>query len=290
MGLVRKFSFIAVSVLLVALICVVSLIAGISVFSSAEAKDGPFITDGNGWLDSAGCDLGDYQVQIEYHSYTLNISGLYYSFVVTLDKEFLATIGKLENNVYRYPPIFDEMETLFSMTAYEYVSDEINGQFSASLKFDSITDFYIANGIDGYEVDENTAEKSTGFLYTDYHSANKTAFASMEENENSILNHILKACYRAGAQRDKIKLSYVYGTPYKMISTDADKSEFRSDSRLYLHTFYMTMDNADRTVNIYQHVPNSIGWYVMAVLIAVPFIVAPTVIIILKKRKKREEN
>lgn len=254
---------------------------------AANAGDYEITPDVNEWVNSAGYDLDGYQISIAYRSYTKNIAGVYHGFTVTLDKTFLAQSGRVENGVFHYCSLFDYLEGVFTFSGYDVTVDTINGQFDAGLEYDTMTDYYIANGIDGYRVEKSEAEKTASFLYTDYHSQSATVFTIIEE-EGNLLNEILNACYKVGAERDKILLTYVYGTPYKMINTDADVKSYNSSEKLYLHSFNMTMDDTNRVINLYQHVPNTVGWYALAVIIALPFIAAPIIYMIVKTKKSRQ--
>lgn len=256
---------------------------------SDEAKPRYGISeDGVEGLSGIGYDLNGYQASIAYHSYTLNISGVYYGFVVTLDRNFLMSTGRVDNGVFYPSDMFDYLKTLFSYNGYTVSVDEFNGQMTAYLKFSGTTDYYVAVGRDGYMTYEKNTAENKGFLFNEYRSDIKTEFSRIEE-EGNLLNLVLSACYGVGAERDKILLTYTYGTPYKVIDTDADSVNYSYDKRIYLHTFNMTMDTADRTISITQRNPNSVGWYALAVIIALPFIVAPAVFAAVKRRKKGRE-
>ncbi len=280
-------SFVAAAAIALTALVVIAIFVSIPLSHSAANAGGYEISpDVNEWVNSAGYDLGGYQISIAYRSYTKNISGVYHGFTVTLDKTFLAQSGTVDKGVFYYCSLFSYLEEVFTFSGYTVTVDAINGQFDAWLEFDSMTDYYIASGIDGYQVDKSSAEKKSSFLYTDYHSQTTTVFTIIEE-EGNLLNEILNACYKVGAERDKILLTYVYGTPYKMINTDADEKSYSSAEKLYLHSFNMTMGETGRVINLYQHVPNSVGWYVLAVIIALPFIAVPLIYMILKKKKAR---
>lgn len=276
---------------LVLLLTVALLFSGIAIYSSqnsAFAGD-KYVIDNtsDGGISGMGYDLNGYKVAVEYHDYTLNPSGIYIGFVITLDKAFLKSLGCVVDNIYYYPDFFEYLRALFTLQGYTVSVDEFNGQMTAYLKFDTKTDYYIANNRDGYEVGSMPESKS-GFLFTEYYSQGKTVF-SIIETEGNLLNVILGEFYKAGVAREEVFLTYVYGTPYKIITTDADKVVYNYDSKLYLHSFSMTMDNTDRVINFVQRSPNSVGWYSLAVIIALPFIIIPLVLCILKRKKRREE-
>ncbi len=240
-------------------------------------------------LKDIGYDLRGYDAEIGYYSQTLSNSGIYIAFEVTLDKDFLARAGAVEDCVYRYPQMFGELEKAFTAMGYTIDCDKNNGQLLASMTFESTTDYYIATGRNGYESNESSANVKKGFFYNDYYSSTVTAFSSVE-NEGNLLNLIYEKCLALGAEKEKIKLSYFYGTPYKIISTDADQVTYNRNKKLYVHRFDMTPSTKDREIHFTQHSPNSWAFYLIAVIVAVPVIAAPLAIAITKRKKKEGTN
>ncbi len=286
MTLKRKIPF--VIVLTVATIIVVAASVCFSDFSAYADTDSPDLC-GLDELKDIGYDLKGYDAEIGYYSYTLSNSGVYIAFEVTLDKDFLARAGVVEDCVYHYPEMFGELETAFTTMGYTVDCDEYNGQLLASVTFDSTTDYYIATGRDGYESNESSATVKKGFLYNDYYSSTVTVFSSVED-EGNLLNLIYGKCLALGAEKEKIKLSYFYGTPYKIISTDADQVGYNYNKKLYVHRFDMTPETKDREIHFTQHSPNPWAFYLIAVIVAIPVIAVPLAIAITKRKKKEGTN
>lgn len=240
-------------------------------------------------LKNIGYDLEGYDASVTYYSYTLNTSGVYFAFEVTLDKEFLLRAGSVEDCVYRYPDMLGDLENMFSAAGYKVQLDEFNGQILSYMEFASTTDYYVATGRDGYEVSENSADKKTGFLFTDYYSSSKTPFSNIG-SEGNFLDVIYRKLKELGATEDKILLTYVYGTPYKTITSDADKTGYNYERNIYTHSFEMTIAEKDRVINLKNHSPNAWGFYILAIACAVPFIAVPITVAVLRKKKQEEKH
>lgn len=286
MTLKRKIPFVIVltvaTTIIVAMSCCFS---GVVACADSAAPDFCGLEE----LKGIGYDLKGYDAEIGYYSYTLSNSGVYFAFEVTLDKDFLKRVGEVEDCVYRYPEMFGELETMFTAMGYTVDCDKHNGQLLASITFDSTTDYYIATGRNGYESNESSATVKKGFLYNDYYSSTVTVFSSVED-EGNLLNTIYQKCIDLGAEKEKIKLSYFYGTPYKIISTDADQVEYNYNKKLYVHRFDMTIETKDREIHFTQHSPNSWAFYLIAVIVAIPVIAVPLAIAIAKRKKKEGAN
>ena len=232
-----------------------------------------------------GYDLNGYDASIEYHSYTLSGNGLSYSFVVTIDKELFRASGTVENSVFSPSGKIEEIGNIFRAAGYTVKNDgKSEGKIIASIDFDDTVDYYIANGYTGYDVSTKSGTETVGFLFTDYVRTTETAFASIK-TENTLLNKVLAKIVELGATEDKVLLTYVYGTPYQIIKTDADRVEYQESSRLYLHFFDMTVDTSERKIEIKQHTPNPTGWYVIAFLCAVPVVAIPLTIMLVRKKQ-----
>lgn len=270
------------------LLCVV---AGVFLYTPqalpAEAAEDYGIYDETGTIPGIGYDLDGYYVSFSYHNYTLRNSGVYFAFVITLDKDFHHKISLSDNNVIYDCALLKQIEILFKVMGYTVVCDDFNGQLYAYLSYDTMTDYYIANGLDGYETSDSDATEDKGFLFTDYYTESKTVFSLIGSGDN-VIDACLELFKEAGAPEDKIALRYVYGTPYKIVTSDADSVTYNTQRNLYLHSFNLTIADKDRVIHLKQHAPNSVGWYVLAVIIAIPAIAVPLTIMILKRKKKQE--
>jgi hypothetical protein len=229
-----------------------------------------------------GVDLGDFEVELRYDNYILNSSGLYRAFEITFDKEFV------DNNNLSDTEFLMPIAVIISSMGYVTTIDNENYMIVGEMEFDSLTDLYIAQGIDGYSVDSSSYVTQTSFFYTDTFIKTTSLYDGIEESDG-VLNQIITQFYELGVSREAILLNYTYGTPYKIISTDADKQTYSITDKIYLHSFDMTMDTSDREINMVQHSPNQVGWYSLGAMIAVVVISVPLTIVIIKRKKKKGE-
>lgn len=276
----------SVIVLFLFALCIISSCAA-CVHTDVAYADGEIIDDGP--VTPIGFDLADgKQALVEYRRYTLPISGVYFEFDVTFDDEFFREIGEVRDSVFYPSSILEDLADKFASAGYDVATDPL-GKVVAKRKYDSLTDYYIAIGIDGFETNENNATKDSGVYFTTYTTTTQTPFCSVD-TEGSFLNGIYSMLVGAGVTREGISLKYHYGTPYKIISSDADVKEYDKTNGVYVHTFVMDCDTAGREITLVQKSPNTVGWYATAVIIALPIIVVPLVITILKKKKNKGEQ
>lgn len=234
--------------------------------------------------NSVGYDLDNYSVKINYCYYTEYISGLYYAFEVIFDKDFYATI---EDKAL----VFNSIKETFVKNNYMINLDIVNGKMTAYMNFDSVTDYYIAAGLDGYEANDVNKPIKKTFLYSYYESENTTIFADIKK-EGKFINRIYNACINIGLKDEDIILNYIYGTPYneKLITSDSDNVSYSASDKLYYHSFIMKMTETDRIIKINQKVPNSISWYFIAIIIGVAVLSVPLVIYLQKRRKEKNNG
>ena len=254
---------------------------------SARADD---VIDG-GPVVEIGYDLGEYQAVVEYKCYILPQSGIYFEFVITLDDDFYRAIGEINDNVFYPPTVLEDVASYFAKAGYLVESDSLKGRVVAKHSFSTLTDYYIANGITGFEVDngEDKPQVKKGFYFTTT-IVTQTPFKSVN-TDGTLMHGIYMILTDAGVERDKIGFKYHYGTPYKTVkAADADASGHDDGYSVYVYTFKMNVNNADRDITLIQTNPNPIGWYVTAVIIALPFIVVPFTIMIVKKRKNKGDT
>lgn len=258
---------------------------------SALAGDAAVVTEGDrrNLLSNTGYQLEEgYYVEIAYDNYTLYSSGLYQAFTVTFDSAFWEGYSSDENGINYRNNILEAFNLLFTGRGFQTEVDRENARFIAFVKYDSYTDYYIDADINGYKTSEDNSVKNKGFLFTESEQKTTTPFVNIEK-EGYLLNAILQICYQAGIERDNVALTYIYGTPYKIINTDSDDVNYASGQKIYLHTFNMNMDSYDREITLTQKSPNTTGWYILAVIIGLVFLAIP-LIITFTKRKKGGEN
>jgi len=275
---VKRFSVIVIC-------AVIAAVAGTAVCGGYASASDP---SGFEELQNIGYDLGDYQASLTYYSCTMNTAGVCFAFEVILDSDFLLKSSTVEGNVLKYPDILAEFEKLFQSIGYKTELNN-NGELLAYLYFDSMTDYYVASGRNGYELPDPSENKKSGFLFTEYYSTSETVFAAVDSGEG-IVSRIFDGIVALGADKDKILLKYVYGTPYKTISTDADEKKYDYNQGIYLHSFNMNLSNKDREIHLTNRSPNAWGFYLLAVIAAVIVIAVPLTVCIVKLKKKKEEQ
>lgn len=232
----------------------------------------------------AGYDLGEYSVKINYCYFVEYISGIYFAYEVIFDREFYSGVEDKS-------ALMNAVKDTFVKNNYKVKVDNQNGKMTAYLEFDSITDYYVAAGVDGYDKNEKKEPIKSTLFYQDYVTESYTVFADIKK-EGRFINKIYTACSSFGIADDKILMNYIYGTPYdeKMITSTADSVTYSSSNRLNYHIFEITMSDIDRKISIYQHVPNSKGWYLLAIIIGVVVLSVPLTILIVKKKKERNNG
>lgn len=236
-------------------------------------------------LFPTGIDLGEYDASIEYHKYTLSGNGYYFSFRVTFDDELFRMSGSVDETMVFHPSeVFDEWIVLFKKNGFTVSSNgKQDGKFVAAKKYASSTDLYIENGYTGYDDPDAGGKKRKGFLFTESERETENPFVNIEKEGTYIYNLFDRLTY-VGADENRIKLVYVYGTPYQIVKTNADRVEYQESSSLYLHIFETTKESVDKKIVIKQRSPNPTGWYVIAFLCAAVITAIPLAIMI--KRKK----
>ncbi|MFA6867239.1 MAG: hypothetical protein WCR54_06950 [Clostridia bacterium] len=272
----RLKKFMPVLIILVAIITTVA-ISPVCAFADTNDITADEIT---------GIDLGDYNVELTYKRYILQTSGIEMAFEVVFDRNYVATnFGASGQN--QIQDVLTEISLIVKNLGYIITLDTENNSFVGSMSFDSITDYYIAIDEDGYGTYQDTSNTKKSFLYVQSDSSTKTVFDGIEESEG-LLQNFLQNFYNLGIDRENILLSYEYGTPYKIISTDADSKTYLVGKHIYVHKFDMNMDNSDREIHLSQKSPNIVGWYLTALGIAL--VIAGMVTLVYIVRKKRKEK
>lgn len=235
--------------------------------------------------ESNGADLKYFDVKLTYRNYILSSSGAYRAIEIAFDRNFAATLPQAEGDA--TPDYLAVFGPYLQNLGYNEKVDKVNYTIKGERKFDTLTDMYIALGLDGYEPDKSDLPTQKSFYFIDTFNKQNSPFAGIEEEDN-VLNAILKEFYNLGITRERILLNYTYGTPYKIIKTDADQTTYSASESLYLHSYDMNMDMSGRQIYLVQHTPNPVGWYTTAIIIAVVVISIPVAIFLINKRKHKE--
>ncbi len=231
--------------------------------------------DGSGFDIGNGCD-----VQILYHYYIEYMSGVYFAYEVKFDRDFYSAVEDKK-------ALIVSVKDTFVKNGFSIDVDLDNGRMTAYLSYPTLTDYYISQGYDGYEVSEKRDPTKKTLFYTEYTSSFQTVFASIK-TEGKFVNRIYKACLDAGISDEKMLLSYVYGTPYgkRTITSSANIVNYSAADHMYYHRFDTTVAECDKFITIYQRVPNSSGWYMIAVIAGIVVLAVPLTVLLVRKKRR----
>lgn len=158
-----------------------------------------------------------------------------------------------------------------------------------SLSFESVTDYYIAAGITGFDPPEDdddegvTTETTAFYVYTT--TETETVFA---EKENTPVAYFEAVALTCGVPGERISYRYFYTTKYKKAFTsNADRVIEYDDCNL--HVFDIPRDNLGKKVSITSRNPNPDSWYLIAIGLGALVAIATGVVIFLNYRKKKED-
>lgn len=208
----------------------------------------------------------DYLAEITYTNFNMANGSIIRTFALTFDKDYFNSFE--EGALVGGEQLLNYVSGYILAIGFKPEKDE-KGRVIGSKIYDSATDLYLEYGINGYEPDDSDYDRRDGFLYSDITSVQKTIFDGIDGSENSF-GMLLGILYMFNLERQDIALSYHYGSPYKIITTDAERSYFDTNSEIFIHEFYMDLDSAGREIKISQRIPNATNWYLLAVAIALP--------------------
>lgn len=158
-----------------------------------------------------------------------------------------------------------------------------------SMSFESLTDYYIAVGITGFDPPEEdddegiTTETTAFYVYTT--SETETVFA---EKENSPVAYFEAIALTGGVPYEKLSYRYLYATKYKKAFTSNADRVIEYDE-CNLHVFDIPRDNLGKKVSITSCNPNPDSWYLVAIGLGVLVAVATGIAIFMNYRKKKED-
>lgn len=275
------------------LIFVIALIVGMSVSPIlAYAADDDIIESAivAGDIENMQPDVGytlpeNFDVEIAYYDYTLYSSGVYFAYELTFDKEYCSAHAESQEDYKN--TVMQAAELFFSGRGFALIVDEENAKFTAQVRYDSKSDLYIANGIDGYERTASSPKTKKGFFFNEYTNVRNTVFARAK-TPGYVIYGVVELCKALDISEERMLFKYVYGTPYKTISSDADETKFLTSRNIYTHSYTMTMEECDREITLKQVAPITANWYLVAIGVALIFAAAPLIVVI--KRKKEVKN
>ncbi|MFW5780237.1 MAG: hypothetical protein ACOCWI_02150 [Bacillota bacterium] len=237
--------------------------------------------------ENQGYELGDgYLAEIVFNNFNMKYGNIERMFTVTFDNSFYdelpeeGTLGKDE--------LMDFLSNYINAIGFEPEIDE-KGKITGIKEYESSTDLYIELGRDGYDRTENDYEEESSFFFTESTSKQTTIFEDMN-TPNGAMNMLKSALTLYGIEDEEILLSYNYGTPYKNISSDAEKNYYDSEAKIYVHEFHMSVDNSAREIVITQTLPNTQNWYMLAILISIPVVLATITAFLFHRLKEKRRR
>ena len=224
---------------------------------------------------------------------TLNNSPVF-RFKISLDEDYIATpayLALVQNPDSQIAEPLGDIAQAFSSMGYEIAWTE--NELTAELTFDSYTDYYIANGIDGYSVEEDdrvmtVSEKGLLYSYVTYESDNifKDMTPDILEEEN-IIGYTLNRLQDYGIGLENVLFEYALGTPYsnEVLDSTATEKYFSEEEAIYYHQILMDINNNSDALEITRRIPNTEIWYAGAALAGFAVAFIPLMIALAKRTR-----
>lgn len=177
----------------------------------------------------------------------------------------------------------------YSGTGWTAEADKDGETLYLSLAFDTLTDYYIAAGITGFDPPDDdgaegiTSETSAFYVYTT--NETETVFAQKENTPVASLEIVAATC---GVPEDRISYKYFYATKYKKAFT-SNAERVLEYPDFNLHVFDIPRDNLGRKISITSRNPNPDSWYLIAIGIGTLVAIATGIAIFMNYRKKKED-
>lgn len=224
-----------------------------------------------------------YKAYFSYNNIMQSGSGVFRSFELSIDKDYFTSLKVADVDLF-----YATLKNMYSSSGYNISISESGEYFAAYINFDSLTDMYIAYGIDGYEKNDNSGVSTDkSFFYVDTTVKQQTVFGLIDEGSN-LLSATVLWLNTLGVSNDEMLFQYLYATPYKIINSDADVIQYDDSTRLYYHTFDMEYAERNKEITMYQHSPNSAGWYTIAIAIGLVVLIVPLTLCIIHRKKAKE--
>lgn len=260
------------TLLIMMIVAIVASLAFISMGSTVFAEDEVV----------KGFDVrDDYLVEVTSGYFNMANGKIVYSFSITFDKEFFGALPK--EGLGSQESVLSFMNSIILASDYKPDVDN-NGRIIGTKQFDSATDVYIESNRDGYKNESNDYERNNKLFFSEIISTQKTVFDGIDSAGGS-LNMLLDVLGLFELKSEDIALSYHYGTPYKIIGSDAERNYFDVKSKIYVHEFQMNVATSGREIVFIQTTPNVLNWYILAIILTLPIIIISVVLGLISKRK-----
>lgn len=265
----KKSGFLKIfAILLLSLICVSAAIVVQHPANAATEPDDPYAIPG----DSAAL--------ITYERYqTSSVVGFQYTLCLDnghKNPEILAKAAEFMNEDY-------------AETGWTAEADTDGKTLYLSLAFDTLTDYYIAAGITGFDPPDDgdnegiTTETTAFYVYTT--NETETVFAQKDNTPVAYLEIVAAEC---GVPETGISYRYFYATKYKKAFTSSAERvlEYKDFN---LHVFDIPRDDLGKKISITSRNPNPDSWYFIAIGIGALVAIATGIAIAMNYRKKKED-
>ncbi len=230
-------------------------------------------------------NLQGYYAEIIYRCYFLSNSGVRLEYCLLYDSDFYALNKSLLSGALK------TVSNFLSDNDWEVDCNTNLGSVTSVLSFDSIADYYLFQGYNGFSREENLQEENhMTFFRTETTIKRQTPFVGLDDIQKMVGRIYVTGCQKVGIRREKLVLKYTYGTPYstKILTSDAMEINYSTEYGIYLHNFFIPSDKTDIYITMEEHKPNANGWYTVAVGASVLVALLPLGIYLY--RKKRTKN
>lgn len=196
---------------------------------------------------------------------------------VVLDEEVVTAHGYTLNEVK------EKVRELLTVNGYEIVDSEDVYTVTGEIVYETLAEYREVYG--GGDDDEGLTE---GFLFDSYGEPQSTPFSTLISN--GTVKWVKDECFPnfSDGELDDITYSYVYATTYKSVKSDATVTE---KDGYYIHEWNFTAYEAEYgDMYISQTVPNTTGWYFIAIVVALVLVAIGYAVIAIKQKKKDKEE
>lgn len=248
-------------------------VCGITAY--AEAADGdilPAAEKTEEIVNLTGAELPEgYSARLGYSYLQPASGGVFLKFDLIFAKGFLT-----ESNLKDAENAVSGVADYFKDTRFK--TEKTESGIRATASFSSPTDYYAAMGYSGNDKppkDDNVYHYRWFFVDIEIPVKNPlkgSKIISDLEKKISALNI------------EKTQYAYTYSTRYKTIETEG---VLKKEGDTYVHTFYMDKDTMPDFFIFKQRVPNTSGWYILALLGAFTVGITITAVAMRKYGKKR---
>ncbi|MBO5776186.1 MAG: hypothetical protein J6R35_02315 [Clostridia bacterium] len=163
-----------------------------------------------------------------------------------------------------------QIKARWEQNGYEIVETRDDFVYAIIVTYEDAEDMSLANGETGYMIYQSSGTAYKGWFYTDTVVERETAYKA---TEGTVLNSAEEYLSKIGGMNaGEISLVFNYGTPYKpsSIGSTADSifqyTNEETYKTCYIHEFRLTNETRGDLITLVQHNPNSITWYLIAIV------------------------